>query len=70
MIQIILLVVSVLLVVLGVKGFTPSGLKLSKETILTGSRGKVVGAICIALGVGLIPLFMLLTWMYSEWLRG
>jgi len=70
MIQIILLVVSVLLIVLGIKGFTPSGLQLSKDTILTGPKGKLVGSICIALGIGLIPLFLLLGWMYSEWLRG
>ena len=68
MIQIALVVLSVLLVVIGVKGFTPSGLQFSKDIVLKGHNGKIVGAICIALGVGLIPLFLLIFSMYSSWL--
>lgn len=70
MIQIALLVLSVLLVVTGIKGFTPSGLQLSKNTNLVGRQGKIVGAICIVLGIGLIPLFLLVFMAYSSWLGG
>jgi hypothetical protein len=70
MIQIALLVLSVLLVIIGIKGFTPSGLQLSKNTNLVGRRGKIVGAICIALGIGLIPLFLLFFFAYGSWLGG
>ena len=70
MIQIALLVLSVLLVVIGIKGFTPTGLQFSKNTVLKGRNGKIVGAICIGLGIGLIPLFLILFMMYSSLLGG
>ena len=70
MIQIALVVLSILLVVIGVKGFTPSGLQFSKGTVLKGRRGKIVGSICIAAGIGLIPLFILFFMLYSSWLGG
>lgn len=66
----VLLVVSVLLVVIGFKGFTPSGLEFSKQTTLRGRKGKIVGAICIFLGIGLIPLFALVFFMYASRLSG
>jgi hypothetical protein len=65
MIQIALVVLSVLLIIIGIKGFTPTGLQFSKNTVLKGRNGKIVGAICIAFGFGLIPLFLLLFIMYS-----
>ena len=70
MIQIAVIVLSILFVVIGIKGFTPSGLQLSQKTTLRGRTGKIVGAICIAFGVGLIPLFLLLFAKYSSWLDG
>jgi hypothetical protein len=45
-------------------------LQLSKNTNLVGRRGKIVGAICIALGIGLIPLFLLFFFAYGSWLGG
>ncbi|MGI9466384.1 MAG: hypothetical protein ACR2OA_04610 [Rubripirellula sp.] len=70
MIQIGLVVLSILLAVIGIKGFTSSGLRFSKNTVLKGRNGKIVGAICIAVGIGLIPLFLLLFIIYSSWLGG
>ncbi len=48
MIQIALAILSLLLVLIGIKGFTPSGLQFSKNTALNGRKGKIVGGICIA----------------------
>ncbi len=62
MIQIALLAVSVGLVVLGIKGFTRSGLAFSQTKTLTGTSAKIVGSICILSGLGLIPLFLLIIW--------
>jgi hypothetical protein len=58
MIWIVLLLLSILLCVIGIKGFTPSGLQFSKDTVLTGRDAKIVGLVCIAFGIGLIPMFM------------
>jgi hypothetical protein len=65
MIQIALLAVSIALIVLGAKGFTASGIPLSKETTLKGTTGKIVGVICILAGVILVPIFMLVAWAFS-----
>lgn len=59
MIQIAVIAVCGGLVILGIKGFTPSGLAFSKTKTLTGRTAKIVGAICILVGLGLIPLFVL-----------
>jgi len=66
MLQIALVVLSIALIVIGIKGFTKGGLKFSKSTTLTGTSGRVVGAICIFLGVGLIPIVVVLFLMYSS----
>jgi hypothetical protein len=58
MIWIVLLVLSMLLFFIGIKGFTPSGLQFSKDSVLTGRDAKIVGVVCIAFGIGLIPMFM------------
>jgi hypothetical protein len=70
MIQIALVVLSILLIVIGIKGFTPAGLQFSKNTVLKGRNGKIVGAICIALGIALIPLFLFFFVFYSSLLGG
>ncbi|MBC7856210.1 MAG: hypothetical protein IAF94_22495 [Pirellulaceae bacterium] len=57
---------SIGLVVLGIKGFTASGIPLSKKTTLQGTSGKIVGAICIMAGVAFIPLFLLAFWGYGR----
>lgn len=59
MIQIVLVILSICLIILGIKGVTKAGLAVSKKTRLNGTPGKVVGVLCILLGVGLIPLFIL-----------
>lgn len=58
--------VSVALIILGIKGFTPSGLALSKSTTLTGPKARLVGTLCILSGLALIPLFMLVFWAFSD----
>lgn len=68
MIQIAVVAVSIGLIVIGIKGFTKSGLKLSKQTTLSGMPAKIVGAVCILLGLAFIPLFMLFFLGYSSWL--
>jgi hypothetical protein len=55
-VQIALIVVSVCLVILGIKGFTGSGLALSKATILHGWRARIAGTLCIIAGIVLVPL--------------
>jgi hypothetical protein len=65
MIQIALVAVSVGLIVLGIKGFTRSGLAFSETTTLTGASAKVVGALCILAGLGLIPLVLFVVWSTS-----
>jgi hypothetical protein len=65
MIQIAMVVVSVCLIVLGIKGFTRSGLALSKTTTLTGTSAKVVGVLCILGGIAVIPMFLLLIALMS-----
>jgi hypothetical protein len=66
MIQIALVAVSVGLIILGIKGFTRSGLAFSKTTTLTGTSAKVVGSLCILGGLGLIPLLVLVLWATSS----
>jgi len=66
MLQVLLLGASIGLIVVGIKGFTASGLALSKTKNLTGTPAKIVGTICIAAGLALIPLFMLLIWSVSN----
>lgn len=36
---------------LGAKAFTPTGLPLSKQKNLTGTTAKVIGVVCILLGI-------------------
>jgi hypothetical protein len=41
---------------LGVKGFTKHGLPFSENKRITGTSAKVVGSICVALGLALIVM--------------
>jgi len=66
MLQIALLAVSVGLIILGIKGFTPGGLAFSKKTTLRGRSGMIVGTLCIVAGIVMIPAFVLLIWAYSR----
>ena len=59
MVQIAVLLVSIGLIVLGVKGFTASGIPLSKTVVLKGTSGKIAGVICILAGILFIPAFIL-----------
>ena len=38
------------MILLGIKGFTETGIPLSKSKNLTGTTGKTVGIICVAFG--------------------
>jgi len=70
MIQIALVLVSIGLVVIGIKGFTKDGLTLARNTRLTGASGKIVGTLCILFGLGLIPLVLVVSGLYGSWLDG
>ncbi|HEY2838822.1 MAG TPA: hypothetical protein VGJ26_06725 [Pirellulales bacterium] len=69
MIQIAMIAVSIGLVVLGIKGFTASGIPISHHTTLTGKSGKIAGVACLVGGVLFIPVVFLLIWAYSNFLR-
>jgi hypothetical protein len=66
MIQIAVVLVSIGLIILGVKGFTASGIPLTKGTALKGTQGKIVGVICIVTGLVFIPLFLLAFFGYGR----
>ena len=66
MIQVALMIVSIALIGIGIKGFTPSGLQLSKNTTLNGTAGKVVGTLCILFGLALIPIFIVIFMQFSN----
>ena len=69
MIQIAVLAVSVGLVFLGAKGFTASGIPLTKTVTLNGTRGKIVGVICMLAGLGFIPAFLVVLLVYGNLFR-
>jgi len=48
------LILGVLTISLGAKAFTPKGLPLTSSKRLTGAAAKVVGIVCIVLGVGFL----------------
>ncbi|HWA98608.1 MAG TPA: hypothetical protein VG713_08950 [Pirellulales bacterium] len=50
MLSISLIVASVGVIVLGLKGFTRNGIAITKSKKLVGSQGRVVGAICVIVG--------------------
>lgn len=64
MIQIAAIAVSIALIVLGIKGFTATGIPLSKTTTLKGTQGKIVGVICIAAGLLFIPILFVAFLLY------
>ena len=66
MLQLALLAVSIGLIVLGIKGFTASGLAFSRTKTLTGGTAKIVGALCIVAGVSLVPLLVLVLWLTRQ----
>lgn len=66
MIQIAIVACAVLLIAIGIKGFTKDGLALSPKKTLRGPSGRLVGAICIFAGLALIPAFFAFTWFLSR----
>ncbi len=48
------------LVFIGALGFRSSGLPFSDHKNLKGTPGKVIGGICLAVGIGLIICFIVL----------
>jgi hypothetical protein len=44
------IILGVFTILLGLKGFTPSGLPLTKTKSLTGGGAKILGVVCILLG--------------------
>jgi hypothetical protein len=55
-----------ILISMGIKGFTKTGIQLSKTKKLRGKTGRTVGTICIAFGV-IVALvgFGLMVWLSS-----
>lgn len=66
MIQIALVFAAVMFVVIGAKGFTEEGVRVSKSKVIRGRPGKILGSICIAFGIICIPLFILLFVLYMK----
>lgn len=48
------IILGIFVIILGAKAFTPKGLPLTKEKNLTGTPAKVIGIICILLGLAFI----------------
>jgi len=65
MIQIAAVLVSIGLVILGIKGFTAKGIPVSKNKTLTGNSGQVVGTLCILAGVAFCPALLAFIWLYG-----
>lgn len=64
-----IVIVAAMTIAVGLKGFTPQGLPITQEKKLTGTRAKIVGALCLAVGVGLLllaPLSWILNAMASR----
>ncbi len=45
------IVLGLLMIALGIKGFTPGGLPFGRSQALRGGPAMVIGAVCILLGV-------------------
>jgi hypothetical protein len=50
----ILLALAVAFIFVGVKGFSAEGLAFSAKTRIKGMAGKVVGAVCVLIGLGIL----------------
>jgi hypothetical protein len=48
------IVIGIAAILLGLKGFTPAGLPLTSKKRLTGTTAKVLGAICLLVGLAFI----------------
>jgi len=62
------LAVSIGLVTLGMKGFTASGIRLSKTVVLKGTSAKMVGVVCILAGLAFIAALLLGFLAFDRWL--
>jgi hypothetical protein len=48
------LILGVFVILLGAKAFTEKGIPLTKEKNLTGTTAKIIGVVCILLGIAFI----------------
>ncbi len=48
------LILGVFVILLGAKAFTEKGLPLTKEKNLTGTTAKIIGVVCILLGLAFV----------------
>ena len=48
------IVLGIATLLLGLKGFSPAGLPLTSKKRLTGTTAKILGALCLLLGLALI----------------
>ena len=67
------IVIAIAIVALGLKGFSPTGLPLTGTKSITGAPAKIIGAICIAVGLAAFA-FALGVWilreMYTKYVPG
>ena len=48
------IIVGILAILLGAKAFTPTGLPLTRTKNLTGTTAKVIGVVCILVGLAFL----------------
>lgn len=64
------LILGIFVILLGAKAFTPNGLPLTKDKNLTGATAKIIGVICIVLGVAFIADGVLASFSIVNLFRG
>ena len=59
------IVVGLLFILIGIKGFSEKGIPLTTKKSLVGTQGKVVGWICLIIGVlYFLSAFKILPWQH------
>ena len=64
------LILGVFVILLGAKAFTPAGIPLTKEKNLTGTTAKIIGVVCILLGVAFLADGLLASFSIFSLLSG
>jgi len=64
------LILGVFVIILGAKAFTPSGIPLTKAKNLTGVTAKIIGVVCILLGLVFLADGLFATFSIFSLLRG
>ena len=64
------LILGVFVIILGAKAFTAAGIPLTKKKNLTGITAKVIGVICILLGIAFLADGLLASFSIIRLLSG